>query len=165
MKFPPALFSSHLFHPVRVVPMNDSQLEAVLAPVVQPLIVVAPPGSGKTTCLINRVTFALESGVLPEEILLLTFTNKAAKEIRERSCSASPAAFKVTCSTFHSFCLRICRQYNLVPRTATVWGDAETKKAFRMLIMARLVRDDPNAGKIFLRLMKSSLFFAHRHWS
>lgn len=125
--------------------MNPSQKAAVFAPLANPLIVVAPPGSGKTTCLVQRLTHALQSGIEPGQILFLTFTNKASKEIKDRALASTPLASNVTCSTFHSFCLRICRQLGLVPRNATVWGDAETKKAMRSLVVARLQRDDPNA--------------------
>ncbi len=126
--------------------MNPSQKAAVFSPVLEPLIILAPPGSGKTFCLVNRLQHALAgAGLRPEEVLLLTFTNKAAKEIRDRAVASCPMAEKVVCSTFHSFCLRICRQFSFVPRNATVWGDAETKKGLRGLIVARLLREDPNA--------------------
>jgi DNA helicase-2/ATP-dependent DNA helicase PcrA len=121
--------------------MNPSQREAVFAPVAEPLVLVAPPGSGKTFCLIERLRFVLESGVRPDQVLLLTFTNKAAKEMRERAKMGT----EVQLTTFHSFCLRLAREHNFVDRRATVWGDPETKKALRTLLAARVQRDDPGA--------------------
>ncbi len=121
--------------------MNSSQREAVYADVLAPLVLVALPGSGKTFCLIERLRFALQSGVQPSEVLMLTFTNKAAREMRERANMGS----EVQLTTFHSFCLGLARQHGFVDRRATVWGDPETKKALRSLLAARVRRDDPNA--------------------
>src|SRR5512145_1086612 len=63
--------------------LNEQQLAAVTAPP-GPALVIAGAGSGKTRTLTYRVAFLIEQGIPPERILLLTFTNKAAKEMMRR---------------------------------------------------------------------------------
>lgn len=74
-----------------------------------PLLVVAGPGSGKTAVLVGRTMHLLASGVEPENILLVTFSKKAAKEIEERLFVLSPVAENVTVGTIHSLCYQIIR--------------------------------------------------------
>lgn len=77
-----------------------------------PLLVAAGPGTGKTRALIGRILYLLETGVEPQSILTLTFSNKAAEEMRERVRLYAPeAAGAVWMGTFHSFGLEILRRY------------------------------------------------------
>ena len=91
--------------------LNDEQRTAVTA-LPGPALVIAGAGSGKTRTLTYRVAYLLEQGVPAERILLLTFTNKAAGEMKERIrgmldlSGTSPWV-----STFHSFCLRMLRKH------------------------------------------------------
>lgn len=91
--------------------MNDKQTEAVLQ-TEGPLLVLAGAGSGKTRVLTHRVAYLIEhERVMPWRILAITFTNKAAKEMRERVIKLlGPDGSDVWVSTFHALCVRILRR-------------------------------------------------------
>jgi len=77
-----------------------------------PLLVLAAAGTGKTRTLVHRVAYLIERGVSPERILLLTFTNRAAKEMRDRAAVVvGPQASAIWSGTFHSICARFLRRY------------------------------------------------------
>ena len=78
-----------------------------------PLLILAGAGSGKTTVLVNRIAYILQSDLCrPWNILAITFTNKAAGELKERICNAVPeGGADIWAATFHSTCARILRRY------------------------------------------------------
>lgn len=87
--------------------LNPAQKEAVLH-TDGPLIIFAGAGTGKTRVITYRIAYILEQGVRPYNILAVTFTNKAANEMRKRANDlTNDAAIDVRISTFHSFCLYI----------------------------------------------------------
>lgn len=92
--------------------MNDKQSEAVLA-TEGPVLIMAGAGSGKTRVLTHRVAYLIEErGVNPWNVLAITFTNKAAREMKERigNLLDEEAARDVWVSTFHALCMRILRR-------------------------------------------------------
>ncbi|MBN2138605.1 MAG: UvrD-helicase domain-containing protein [Sedimentisphaerales bacterium] len=89
--------------------LTPSQEEAVRH-IEGPLLVVAGPGSGKTRVITHRIAALIDSGVRPYNICAITFTNKAAEEMRQRACDLG-ASGGAHISTFHSLCVRILRRY------------------------------------------------------
>ena len=92
--------------------MNNMQQQAVFC-TEGPLLILAGAGSGKTTVLVNRIAYILKAGLCrPWQILAITFTNKAAGELKERICSAvEEGGEDIWAATFHSTCSRILRRY------------------------------------------------------
>lgn len=89
--------------------LNDMQQKAVLQ-IDGPVLILAGAGSGKTGALTVRIAHMIEQGIRPWNILAITFTNKAAKEMRERiNKLIGENANDVWVSTFHSTCVRILR--------------------------------------------------------
>jgi DNA helicase-2/ATP-dependent DNA helicase PcrA len=109
--------------------LNPTQLDAVVHDE-GPLLVVAGAGSGKTRVLTHRIAHLIrERGVSPFEILAITFTNKAADEMKSRVAAlVGPVAKKMWVSTFHSACVRILRRdADLLgfPRQFTIYDQAD----------------------------------------
>ncbi len=89
--------------------LNDAQLQAVTAPM-GPILVLAGAGSGKTRVLTNRILYLVQDcGVHPSEILAITFTNKAANEMKRRLYEFDCDAQFMHVSTIHSFCASVLR--------------------------------------------------------
>jgi DNA helicase-2/ATP-dependent DNA helicase PcrA len=91
--------------------LTESQRKAVYH-IDGPMLVLAGPGSGKTRVITSRIANLIENGVKPWNICAITFTNKAAEEMRAR-LTAGNCPSGVNASTFHSLCVRILRQYSV----------------------------------------------------
>ena len=119
--------------------LNKEQKEAVTY-THGPLLVLAGAGSGKTKVLTHRVAYFIEKNLIrPENALLLTFTNKAASEMKERILALT-AGNSPTTGTFHSFCAKVLRIDGTeigVPKNFVIYDDSDQKEEVKD-IMERL---------------------------
>ncbi len=124
--------------------LNPMQKEAVFT-TDGPLLVLAGAGSGKTRALTHRIAYLIEEkGVRPWNILAITFTNKAAGEMRERvDALVTQGAESIWVSTFHSMCVRILRrdvEYIGFDRNFTIY-DSDDQKTLMRQVMKKLELD------------------------
>ncbi len=126
--------------------LNPVQRAAVTA-TEGPVLVIAGPGSGKTRVLTYRIAHLLEQGVAPWEILTLTFTNKAAREMKERiEKVVGPKVQSVWAGTFHSIFARILRAEASkigFPGSFSIYDTDDTTSLLRAII--KEMNLDPNA--------------------
>ena len=117
--------------------LNDIQRLAVTTSE-GPVLVVAGPGSGKTRVLTYRIAHLIESGVAPWQILALTFTNKAAREMKERITKVvGDRANSVWAGTFHSIFARILRveaEKIGYPKDFTIYDSDDSKSLLRSIV-------------------------------
>jgi DNA helicase-2/ATP-dependent DNA helicase PcrA len=117
--------------------LNDVQRQAVLN-TDGPVLVVAGPGSGKTRVLTYRIAHLIQSGVAPWEILSLTFTNKAAREMKDRIAKVvGDRANRVWAGTFHSIFARILRvEADKIgyPSNFTIYDTEDTKSVITAIL-------------------------------
>ena len=116
--------------------LNQKQKEAVIY-IEGPCIILAGAGSGKTRVLVYKTAYLIDRGVSPDNILLTTFTNKAANEMRERIyrlLGKHLHAHQVTIGTFHSLCAKILRiegQYIGIPKNFVIYDDQDQIDAIK----------------------------------
>lgn len=102
-----------------------------------PLVVFAGAGSGKTRIITHRIAYLIENGIKPWEILAVTFTNKAAKEMRERLEHLTPTASKVFVATFHAACARWLREFATelgFTSDFTIYDESDSKSAIKKIM-------------------------------
>src|SRR4029077_6369704 len=117
--------------------MTTEELTAAQMQAVQhvdgPLLILAGPGSGKTRVVTHRIAQLLELGVPARHILALTFTNKAADEMKRRVAQLAPLA-SVWMSTCHQFCARLLREYAPhvgLPENYTIYDTSDSLSALK----------------------------------
>ncbi len=144
--------------------LNDVQRAAVTT-TEGPVLVIAGPGSGKTRVLTYRIAYLLEQGVAPWQILALTFTNKAAREMTERIERVVGAkAQEVWAGTFHATFARILRAEARAigyPSSFSIYDTNDTTGLLRRIITQEMGLDpqqyNPNALRSRISLAKSNL--------
>ncbi|KMN48495.1 DNA helicase UvrD [Chromobacterium violaceum] len=142
---------------------NPQQQEAILA-TDGPVLIIAGPGSGKTFTLVERIVYLItEKGIAPESLLVVTFTDKAARELTTRISNRLTEVGiqfnlnEMYLGTFHSICLRLLEDYQeftRLKRSFTLFDQFDQQyflyqriKAFRELPDAELVMGDDQTGR------------------
>jgi len=117
--------------PLDLQSLNPDQLDAVVHRG-GPLLVVAGAGSGKTRVLTHRIAHLIQEGASPTSILAITFTNKAAQEMKHRVAAlVGPVVKAMWVCTFHSACVRILRAHAEAlgyPRTFSIYDQADAQR-------------------------------------
>ena len=143
--------------------LNPAQKEAVIN-YTTPSLIIAGAGSGKTRVLTSRIAYMLEQGVRPENILALTFTKKAANEMRERiETMVGSASRRIPMGTFHSIFARILRDNAEAigyQREFTIYETTDSRNLIKTIIKERNLDEDkykPNAVHSRISTAKNSL--------
>jgi DNA helicase II / ATP-dependent DNA helicase PcrA len=138
-----------------VVALNPEQ-QAAVEHGDGPLLVLAGAGTGKTRVLVHRIARLLEGGVAPWEILAVTFTNKAAREMRERLLVlCGPVTARMWIGTFHATCARLLRRWGEavgLTRDFLIFDDDDQHKIINSLIKEAGYEDQISARTIAARL-------------
>ncbi|PIP73414.1 MAG: ATP-dependent DNA helicase PcrA [Candidatus Lloydbacteria bacterium CG22_combo_CG10-13_8_21_14_all_47_15] len=120
--------------------LNEAQKKAVLH-TEGPLLIIAGAGAGKTKTIVHRILYLIEQGVAPGAILAITFTNKAAREMRERVFLARAGARETESgplvATFHALSVRILRESGRfvgVPKHFSIFDDTDSLAAVKTAI-------------------------------
>lgn len=145
--------------------LNDAQKEAVLHKE-GPLVLFAGAGSGKTKTITARIIHLINSGVKPWQILAVTFTNKAAEEMKLRLQNQLPEASRCLISTFHSVCARWLREF--APEIGfepnfTIYDDSDFTTSLKRIIKSLKPNGDiptlTSQMKSFIQMAKTNGLF------
>ncbi|XP_068656555.1 ATP-dependent DNA helicase SRS2-like protein At4g25120 isoform X2 [Aristolochia californica] len=133
--------------------LNEEQKEAACTDISIPLMIVAGPGSGKTSTMVGRILTLLKEGIGPASILAMTFTTAGASEMKERigSVVGKAIAKELIISTFHSFCLQLCRSHaEKLGRTSDflIYGHGQQRRAVieALRLMEDVKKSEHNCG-------------------
>jgi DNA helicase-2/ATP-dependent DNA helicase PcrA len=127
--------SASAMHDTSYDQLTTSQRKAVFH-VEGPLLVIAGPGSGKTRVITYRIAALIDSGVQPYNICAITFTNKAADQMRQRAIALGASA-GAHISTFHSLCVRILREYAdkaQISPSFSIYDEADQSRCIRQAV-------------------------------
>ncbi|MER7538638.1 ATP-dependent DNA helicase [Streptomyces sp. NPDC097704] len=136
-------------------PLDPPQLDAVQRDVVDhtggPLLVLAGPGTGKTTTLVEAVAARMENGADPERLLVLTFSRKAAVELRDRMAARLGGRRPPQATTFHSYCYALIRAHQdaeLFAEPLRLLSGPEQDLAVRELLAGQIDLEKAGLGRV-----------------
>ncbi len=142
--------------PVDLSVLNSRQREAV-SYTGGPLLVLAGAGTGKTRVIVHRVAYLVEQGVPAHRILAVTFTNKAAEEMKRRIAALIPGqAPLVWVQTFHSLALRLLREHHQqarLPRHFTIYDETDQKKLIAEVLKAQGFSEHSHKAGLYVNLI------------
>ena len=149
--------------------LNEAQRAAVVG-FEEPSLIIAGAGSGKTRVLTSRIAYMIANGVKPWSILALTFTNKAAREMRERiEQMVGPDSRYIRMGTFHSVFSRILRENAErigYPTSFTIYEPNDVKSLLKTILKEMQLPDDrykPNVIASRISMAKNSLITPARY--
>ncbi|PQM38932.1 ATP-dependent DNA helicase SRS2-like protein [Prunus yedoensis var. nudiflora] len=136
--------------------LNERQRKAACSDISIPLMIVAGPGSGKTSTMVGRVLMLLNEGISASNILAMTFTTAAAAEMRDRigAVAGKATAKQLTISTFHSFSLQLCRSHaEKLERTPEflIYGHGQQRRA--IIEAVRLSEDEKSRKNLSVAIV------------
>ncbi len=141
--------------------LNSEQKKAAMH-TTGPLLILAGAGAGKTKTITHRIAHLIASGVPGDAILAVTFTNKAAGEMKERVANLlkdlPPSQGYPTVATFHALCVRILREHAAhlqLPRSFTIWDRDDQMKAVKEALKALDIGDQYEPRTILSRISRS----------
>ncbi len=140
--------------------LNPQQREAATH-IHGPLLILAGAGTGKTRVLTARISFMVNEGIDPKNILSVTFTNKAASEMRERvkGMVRDGLGKKVVLGTFHAFCARLLREFAAhvgYKNNFVIYSQSEQESLLKRVLQSLLVKDETLDPSVALsRISKS----------
>jgi len=140
-----------------VINLDSEQQKAIYAK--SPVIVNASAGSGKTRCLIAKILLLLEQGVEPKNICAITFTNKAANEMKKRIKDNVGSIGDMQVSTIHSLCVSIVKNYTchtVLKNPFSIYDDGNQLSIIRTIIKSHELPGDPKTYVSAISNIKSS---------
>ena len=123
--------------------LNDKQRQAAMM-IEGPLLILAGAGSGKTSTMTERIAYMIEQGISPYHLLAVTFTNKAAAEMRSRVEDLVGSCRDMWIMTFHSMCLRILRYHCEIigyDHNFVIYDSTDQKTIVKNIINAQNIND------------------------
>ena len=123
--------------------LNDKQRQAAMM-IDGPLLILAGAGSGKTSTMTERIAYMIEQGISPYNLLAVTFTNKAAAEMRSRVEDLVGNCSDMWIMTFHSMCLRILRYHCEIigyDHNFVIYDGTDQKTIIKNIIKAQNIND------------------------
>ena len=137
--------------------LNDKQRQAAMM-IEGPLLILAGAGSGKTSTMTERIAYMIEQGISPYHLLAVTFTNKAAAEMRSRVEDLVGSCRDMWIMTFHSMCLRILRYHCEIigyDHNFVIYDSTDQKTIVKNIIKAQNINDKEFGAPYLLSIISS----------
>ncbi len=138
--------------------LNSKQLEAVKY-FENPLLILAGAGTGKTKTLTSKIALLIASGIAPNKILAITFTNKAAAEMRQRIAQITPYSSGIWMHTFHALGAKLLRQHGEligIKKDFLIYDVDDQKKLITLILKELGLENDKNKVPLYINLISKA---------